>query len=87
MAWVLWHLAEIEADFLALYGKEVQVMTEPRDTAGISGPRFLNYCQHLPLYRGAVQNAAIRMGEEEQEHEADPVASLMLNPDLEVTRG
>jgi len=82
----MWHLAEIEADFLALYGKEVRIMDRSdRDTGGLSGPRFLNYAEHLPVYSGAVRNAAMRMTEELGQ-EPETAAALMLDPDLEVTR-
>jgi hypothetical protein len=81
----MFHLAEIEADFLALYGKEVDLLDTDRSTAGISGPRFLNYCEHLPVYRGAVSNAAARLAEQESE-EPETAAALMLDPDLEVSR-
>ena len=60
-------------------------MGEPRDTAGLSGPRFLNYCQHLPVYAGAVRNAAARSAEEQGAQPAT-AAELMLDEDLEVTR-
>ncbi len=82
---MLWHLAEIEADFLALYGREVSLVSGERHTAGIPGPRFLNYCLHLPAYRGAVRLAATRITEQLDE-EPDTAAELMLDPDLEVTR-
>jgi hypothetical protein len=81
----VFHLAEIEADFLALYGKEVDLMGPDRSTAGIRGPRFLNYCEHLPVYQGSVRNAAARLAEQE-EQEPETAAALMLDPDLEVTR-
>jgi hypothetical protein len=82
----VFHLAEIEADFLALYGKEVVLVADGMDTAGIPGPRFLNYCEHLPVYSGAVRNTAARLAEEDAQ-EAQTAAELMLHPDLEVTRG
>ena len=81
----MFHLAEIEADFLALYGREVALVGGDRDTAGIPGPRFLNYCEHLPVYSGAVRNTALRLNEEQGE-EPEAAAVLMLDPDLEVTR-
>lgn len=86
MAWVVFYLPEIEADFLALYGKEVRIMDSNRDTAGISGPRFLNYCQQLGNYRGAVRAAAEQVAAE-PEQVATTAAELMLDPDLEVSRG
>jgi len=82
---VTFHLAEIEADFLALYGREVDLLSTDQHTAGISGPRFLNYCEHLPVYSGAVRNAAARLAEQE-EQEPETAAALMLDPDLEVSR-
>jgi hypothetical protein len=83
---MLWHLAEIEVDFLALYGREVRIMDrDDRDTAGLSGPRFLNYAEHLPVFSGAVRNAAMRLNEQLGE-EPESAAVLMLDPDLEVTR-
>lgn len=88
IAWVVFYLPEIEADFLALYGKEVQIMSgAERDTAGLSGPRFLNYCEHLASYRGAVRGAAERLAQEQGEAPETTVAELMLDPDLEVSRG
>lgn len=83
---MLFTLPEIEADFLALYGKEVRIMNGERDTAGLSGPRFLNYCEQLPHYKGAVQAKAIRWKQQAEEHEADTVAQLMLDEDVEVSR-
>jgi hypothetical protein len=64
----------------------VVLVTDNMSTAGIPGPRFLNYCEHLPVYSGAVRNAAARIDEQE-EQEAETVAALMLDPDLEVSRG
>lgn len=88
MAWVIFYLPEIEADFLALYGKEVRIMQDTdRDTAGLSGPRFLNYCEQLGHYRGALRGAAERHAHQEQsEAPQTTVAELMLDPDLEVSR-
>ena len=58
-----------------------------RDTAGLSGPRFLNYCEQLGNYRGAVRGAAERFAHQEQgEAPETTVAELMLDPDLEVSR-
>lgn len=86
MAWVMWALPEVEADFLAIYGREVDVMGETRDAGSLSGPRFLNLCAQLPYYSGAVAAAALRW-HERAEREAQPLAVLMTNPDLEVSRG
>lgn len=84
---MLFTLPEIEADFLAIYRKEVQVMDRyQRDTAGLSGPRFLNLCEQLPHYKGAVQGKAIRWKQQDAEHDAEPIAQLMLDEDLEVGR-
>lgn len=82
----MWALPEVEADFLAIYNREVDLMGEEKDTAGFSGPRFLNLCSQLPFYSGAVAAAAIRW-HQEAEAQAQPLAVLMTNPDLEVSRG
>ncbi len=58
--------------------------TEPRSTPGLTGPRFLNLCYHLPLYGGAVAHSGTRQREESGET-ADTLAVLRLNPDLEVS--
>lgn len=87
---MLWSLPEIEADLLAIYGKEVDLMADERDTGNLSGPRLLNLCTQLPAYSGAVAMAARRWVAEnapEPESEPEPLATLMLNPDLEVSRG
>lgn len=85
---MLWSLPEIEADFLAIYGREVDLMGDERDTGNLSGPRFLNLCMQLPAYAGAVAMAARRWAAENApDPEPEPVATLMLNPDLEVSRG
>lgn len=83
MAWVVWATAEIEADFLRYYAKEVRIMDKPYDTAGLSGPRFLNLAEQLPVYGGAV-TAAARRWNAELEQEPETVGQLMLDPDVEV---
>lgn len=81
----MWSLPEIEADFLAIYHRDVQLIEGPRSTPGLSGPRFLNLCEQLPAYSGAVRAAMIRW-ESEREGEAEVAGALMLDPDIEVTR-
>ncbi len=81
----MWSLPEIEADFLAVYHRDVRLIEMPRRTPGLSGPRFLNLCEHLAAYPGAVRMAALRW-EQERESEAEVAGALMLDPDIEVTR-
>lgn len=58
-------------------------MGSERSTAGLTGPRFLNLCLHLPQYAGAVAATAHREIRE-SEQQPQSIASLRLNPDIEV---
>lgn len=81
---MLWYLPEIECDFLAIYGKDVDLLSAEPDTGSLTGPRFLNLALHLPNYAGALSARAaadIAAGGTE----AQSRASLMLDPDLEVS--
>lgn len=62
-------------------------MGDRRSTAGLSGRRFLNLCEQLFAYRGAVRAAAERWRDRIEEERSEPAAVLMLDPDMEVDRG
>lgn len=69
MAWVLDHLADLDADFLAIYRMGLE---EAVDT--MSGPRLLALCWRLPAYAGVL---AARLAHESPEpSQARPAAGV-----------
>lgn len=64
-AWVLDHTDDIDADFLAVYGLDL-------DTYPISGPRYLALAYRLPVYQGVM---ATRVEAERADRPQQPVAA------------
>lgn len=63
VGWVLEHLMDLEADFLAVY------RMAPADVLALSGPRFLALSYRLPAYSG-VMAARLSASETERRPEA-----------------
>lgn len=63
MLWVLDHQADLDADFLAIYGIDL-------DTYPMRGDRYMRLAYRLPAYQG------VMAGRQAAEKQQDPVAPV-----------
>lgn len=74
VGWVLDHVADLEADFLAFYGVD--------DMLGLPGPRFLRLAFRVPAYAGvmAARAETIRRAETEPAPVTPRAAARVADP-------